>query len=134
MNKLLPGIIGLIIVAGVGAFALFQMQSRSVATRDTTNPSEVMQTSEATSTTPTASGQTYSVAEVATHKDASSCWTIIDGVVYDLTQWIGRHPGGERAILGICGIDGTAAFRGQHDHRAKQEAILATFKIGTLAQ
>jgi cytochrome b involved in lipid metabolism len=72
--------------------------------------------------------------QVATHKDAASCWTAIDGNVYDLTTWIPQHPGGEAAIESICGIDGTSAFHGQHDDAKRQADILATFKIGTLAQ
>lgn len=87
-----------------------------------------------TGVTGTVSLTTYAMANVAIHKDAASCWTVIDNFVYDLTAWISQHPGGERAILSICGKDGTAAFRGQHDNAKKQADILATFKIGALAQ
>ncbi len=37
---------------------------------------------------------TYSMAMVAKHGGSSSCWTAINGKVYDLTAWIGQHPGG----------------------------------------
>lgn len=79
-------------------------------------------------------GQMYTTADVATHADQTSCWTIIDDKVYDLTRWIPQHPGGEGAILSLCGHDGSAAFHGQHGYAARQEQILATFFIGTLSQ
>lgn len=90
-------------------------------------------------TTPTDTGSmstsgTYTMALVATHNSSSSCWSVIDGNVYDLTSWIPQHPGGQQAILGLCGKDGTAAFHGQHDDAKRQADILATMKIGVLAQ
>lgn len=87
---------------------------------------------QATSTT-TAAGS-YTMAQVATHANIASCWSTIDGNVYDLTSWIPQHPGGKRAIEGLCGKDGTAAFHGQHGDAKKQADILATMKIGVLAQ
>ena len=88
--------------------------------------------------TPKTSGDTvstssvYTLADVAAHNGAASCWTAINENVYDLTNWISRHPGGEGAILSICGKDGTNAFEGQHGENQKPQQILATFKIGTL--
>ncbi len=86
-----------------------------------------------TSTTATSTVATaYTLAQVATHSDSNSCWTAINGVVYDLTAWISAHPGGEGAILSICGKDGSTAFNGQHGGQGRPEQVLVTFKIGTL--
>ena len=74
------------------------------------------------------------MATVALLASASSCWTVIRGEVYDLTEWISKHPGGADKIIQLCGIDGTAKFVGQHGGSEKQETALATFKIGVLAQ
>lgn len=74
------------------------------------------------------------MAQVAMHASAASCWSVIRGNVYDLTSWITKHPGGQAAILQLCGKDGTAAFVGQHGGSPQQESVLATFKIGVLAQ
>lgn len=73
------------------------------------------------------------LAEVSAHSSRTSCWSAINGNVYDLTSWIPKHPGGEQAILGICGIDGSSKFNGVHGGAARQAAILAGFKIGVLA-
>lgn len=74
------------------------------------------------------------MAEVRTHADASSCYSVIDGAVYDLTAYIPKHPGGKGEILAICGTDGSSAFSGQHEGESKPERILASYKIGLLAK
>jgi cytochrome b involved in lipid metabolism len=76
----------------------------------------------------------YTVAKVAAHGDASSCWSIIDGNVYDLTSFISRHLGGEKRILRMCGTDSTDDFMGQHGGDAKPERILASLLLGPLTQ
>ena len=98
---------------------------------DTASP--VATTPQATSTPITTQPGSYSAAQVATHDTATSCWSSINGNVYDLTSWINQHPGGEGAILSICGKDGTSAFENQHGDQSQPNQILATFKIGTLA-
>jgi cytochrome b involved in lipid metabolism len=74
----------------------------------------------------------YSLAEVAQHKDQSSCWSIINSKVYDLTAYLGKHPGGKQRIMAICGKDGTMAFGNQHDNQPRPELMLSSFKIGEL--
>ena len=85
-----------------------------------------------TSTTPPAS-QSYTMAQVGTHSNASSCWSAINGNVYNLTSWISQHPGGRDAILSICGKDGSVALNTQHGGQPNPAQALATFKIGVLA-
>lgn len=48
-------------------------------------------------------------AVVATHSSADDCWTIVSGKVYNITEYIPRHPGGD-TILQACGTDGTTLF------------------------
>ncbi|MDB5225190.1 MAG: Cytochrome b5-like Heme/Steroid binding protein [Candidatus Adlerbacteria bacterium] len=82
--------------------------------------------------TPTASP--YTMAAVATHNSAASCWSVVNGKVYDLTSWINQHPGGKSAILSMCGRDGSAAFNGQHGGERRPESELASFYLAALAQ
>lgn len=70
--------------------------------------------------------------QVAMHNTRESCWSAINGVVYDLTSWIPNHPGGEKRILNLCGIDGTLSFNGKHGGSTKVMKILTGFTIGTL--
>lgn len=81
-----------------------------------------------------AAASSYTLAQVATHNNATSCWTAIAGNVYDLTSWIPNHPGGEARILAICGKDGTSAYMGQHGKGGEPRDGLASYKIGALAQ
>src|SRR3989344_1036263 len=76
----------------------------------------------------------FTLAEVALHDDKASCYSAIRGSVYDLTSWIGQHPGGEQGILSICGKDGTSAFVNQNGGMERQERELEGFKIGELKQ
>jgi uncharacterized membrane protein len=80
-----------------------------------------------------ASASSYTMADVAKHADASSCWSAINGNVYDLTKWVNQHPGGPRVILGLCGKDGTSGFVGQHGGQSRPETVLKGFLLGPLS-
>jgi uncharacterized membrane protein len=88
-------------------------------------------TSKATATSKVAG--TYTLVDLKKHASAKSCWSAINGNVYDLTKWINRHPGGARVIKGLCGRDGTAGFNGQHGGQSRPASELAAFKIGKFA-
>lgn len=75
---------------------------------------------------------TISLAEIADHATGSDCWSAVDGKVYDLTKWIAKHPGGEGVIQGMCGVDGTNGYLGQHKGDKTATAALAPYEIGTL--
>jgi cytochrome b involved in lipid metabolism len=75
----------------------------------------------------------YTMTEVRTHASVSSCWSVINGNVYDLTSWISRHPGGKSAIVRTCGVDGTEDFNSEHKGDSGAESRLKGFFIGTLA-
>lgn len=85
-------------------------------------------------TTPPPTKNEYTKADVALHSGETSCWSIINAKVYDLTSYIEKHPGGERNILKICGKDGTSAFMGQHGGDSKPETTLAKHLLGPLTQ
>lgn len=80
--------------------------------------------------TPTTAG--YTLAQVKANNTAKSCWTAIDGYVYNLTNWISAHPGGSGAILFLCGTDGTNAFKAQHENQTKPAIRLDGYRIGPL--
>lgn len=86
--------------------------------------------------TPTATATStikeFTKEEVAQRNTASSCWTIINGDVYDLTQWISRHPGGAAAIKGLCGMDGSRSFSNQHEGQRDPARELVKYFIGRL--
>ena len=91
------------------------------------------------SATPTASAVAtvaagYTMEKVKANGTSSSCWSVISGNVYDLTKWIGQHPGGSGAITSLCGTDGTSGFMAMHRNQSKPEARLAGYLLGPLAK
>ena len=74
----------------------------------------------------------YTMDKVRQNNSASSCWTIINGNVYDLTKWISSHPGGRAAITGLCGRDGSSSFNGKHRGDGGPEATLSGYLLGPL--
>lgn len=111
------------------------MKAEEVVTQpaDTTPASvEVVQTQ--TTGQGTVSVKQFTMAEVAQNNTASRCYSVVDGSVYDLTEWIQKHPGGSGAITRMCGVDGSAGFNRKHGGQANPEATLEQYKIGVLAQ
>ncbi|KAI1456278.1 hypothetical protein F4805DRAFT_233317 [Annulohypoxylon moriforme] len=53
-------------------------------------------------------------AEVAKHNTPSSCWIVISGKVYDVTQYLQHHPGGAAILAKQGGRDATSEFRTIH--------------------
>eukprot|EP00931_Biecheleriopsis_adriatica_P105664 TRINITY_DN80210_c0_g1_i1.p1 TRINITY_DN80210_c0_g1~~TRINITY_DN80210_c0_g1_i1.p1 ORF type:complete len:145 (+),score=30.95 TRINITY_DN80210_c0_g1_i1:23-436(+) len=51
------------------------------------------------------------MALVREHSDPDACWIIIEGRVLDVTDYLGRHPGGIASITKLAGRDATAAFK-----------------------
>jgi cytochrome b involved in lipid metabolism len=76
----------------------------------------------------------YTMERVKANGTSSSCWTVINGYVYDLTRWIGSHPGGSGAIRSLCGTDGTAEFNSQHRGEGTPTARLAGYLLGPLSK
>ena len=84
------------------------------------------------SATPTPTVAGYTMAQVRENNSARSCWTAIDGFVYNLTAWINSHPGGSGAILFLCGTDGTNAFKAQHENQSRPALRLDGYRLGRL--
>jgi cytochrome b involved in lipid metabolism len=93
-------------------------------------PTATQSAAPSTSEAPATKG--FTRAEVAAKNSNSACWTIVGNKVYDLTQWISRHPGGSSAISSLCGIDGTSRFRGQHGSSGRPNSQLDSYYIGDL--
>ena len=90
----------------------------------------------ANQTAPTANSITLTTAEVAKHSAKGDCWMIINGTVYDLSNFT-THPGGD-AYVPYCGTDATEAYatkggRGR-PHSARAESMLPNFEVGPLGQ
>ncbi|PLW40559.1 hypothetical protein PCASD_07770 [Puccinia coronata f. sp. avenae] len=62
-------------------------------------------------------GKIISVQEVENHKDEKSAWVIVEGKVYDVTDFLEDHPGGKKILLKSCGKDATELFHQYHTNK-----------------
>lgn len=67
----------------------------------------------------------FSPEQVARHADATSCWTISEGTVYDLTPWLAGHPADQPVLTPHCGKDAGDALGTRRDG-------LAPYRLGTI--
>lgn len=51
-----------------------------------------------------------SLEEVALHNSRASCWIVLHGKVYDVTNFLNDHPGGSEIMEAHFGRDASAAF------------------------
>ena len=124
-------LIGAVAAIAVGVFAVALLTRPGPA-----DTAPAAATSNAATPQPALAAQknAYTMAVVASHNSGSSCWTAINGKVYDVTGWINQHPGGPERILSLCGTDGSSAFDAQHGGQSRPEKELAAFYIGDLAR
>lgn len=100
-------------------------------------------TAAAGTTTPVAStapavANDITLQQVSTHNSAASCWIIVNGIVYDITSYIPKHPTDESVLLAWCGKESTQAWEDKggigKSHSSRAEAALDTYEIGRLNQ
>lgn len=74
---------------------------------------------------------TYTRDEVRSHTSDDSLWCIIDSTVYDLTDFLDAHPGGESVLKQVAGQDATTAFYNLHRHEVLTK-YAPTLAVGTV--
>ncbi len=133
MKNILIGTITLLVVGAIGFYLIKGWNSGDYKLGPVDNSSsQNVEASPAVSLT--SAEKVYTLADVILHNSEASCWSVVNDKVYDLTAWISKHPGGSKAILSICGKDGTSAFIGQHEGDSKPEEKLTTFYVGALTR
>ncbi|XP_022083920.1 cytochrome b5-like [Acanthaster planci] len=73
----------------------------------------------------------YTLEEVADHWEAKSCWIVLFNHVYDVTEFLRKHPGGAEILLEHAGKDSTYAFQSK-GHSDKAYKLLEKYCIGQL--
>jgi alkylation response protein AidB-like acyl-CoA dehydrogenase/predicted heme/steroid binding protein len=75
----------------------------------------------------------FTVEEIAKHNSDNDCWIIVENKVYDVTKFLGEHPGGKKILAKMGGMDATKEF-----HKYHSEVVLkhnaAPFYIGDVAE
>jgi sulfite reductase (NADPH) flavoprotein alpha-component len=78
--------------------------------------------------------QSYYASEIVLHNnDEQGYWMVINGRVYDLTEFAQLHPGGFKIILGYAGLDATQAYKKVlHDVNPEVDSMLGMYEIGVV--
>lgn len=77
----------------------------------------------------------YTRAVVAKHSSAKDCWVTYKNKVYDVTEFLDQHPGGDDVILEYAGkaIDEIMADPVSHEHSEAAYDMMSDFLIGTVS-
>lgn len=139
-TRILVPILGVTLILGVGILVVTTKKPTTLpqvhALVDTSTSTAPVKTNnkQNAAPTPAPANTGFSMSEVAKHNSSSSCWSVVGGSVYALTSWIPNHPGGEGAILSMCGKDGTDLYNGQHGGSRGPARVLSGFKLGELSK
>ncbi|XP_030057044.1 acyl-CoA 6-desaturase isoform X2 [Microcaecilia unicolor] len=75
----------------------------------------------------------YSWEEIQKHNVKTDQWLVIERKVYNISEWVRRHPGGARVIGHYAGEDATDPFRAFHPDYQFVQKFLKPLLIGELA-
>ncbi|MEY2819619.1 MAG: hypothetical protein RL275_3082 [Chloroflexota bacterium] len=76
----------------------------------------------------------YDISDVVMHNNASAgYWMVLNGKVFDLSDFIHLHAGGRRILANNAGIDATRAYQSvQHHINSEIDALLGMYEIGRM--
>jgi len=76
----------------------------------------------------------FTTEDLMLQRKQGQCWIVRRGRVYDLTQFVDDHPGGEDLITQFAGMDiGDAMEKeSEHIHSESAYAMLEEFLVGKL--
>lgn len=77
----------------------------------------------------------YSLSEVARHATLDDCWMVIEGIVYDVSDYVPRHPAPPNVLEQWCGREATEGMRTKgddSDHSARAWRMLERYRVGPL--
>ncbi|XP_058795722.1 cytochrome b5-like isoform X2 [Phymastichus coffea] len=75
----------------------------------------------------------FTRAQVAERSDSKETWLIIHNSVYDVTNFLNEHPGGEEVLLEQSGRDGTEPFE-DVGHSSDARKMMEPYKVGELVE
>ncbi|XP_022235990.1 cytochrome b5-like, partial [Limulus polyphemus] len=75
----------------------------------------------------------HTLADVYEHCMPNDCWLIINDKVYDVTEFLKEHPGGEEIILEYAGRDATLPFYGT-GHSSDTVREMEKYWIGLIVE
>lgn len=80
---------------------------------------------------PPSSTRKITKAELAEHCTQFDCWTAYNGKVYNITQYLPYHPGGDKKLMLGAGKDSTELFNRYHKW-VNMDSIMGKCVVGVL--
>lgn len=77
--------------------------------------------------------QTVSIQEFESHSTLNSCWVLLDGEVYDITNFLGKYESYQETILSFCGTVGFEAGFIEGNKSLAESVKIESQKIGTIS-
>ncbi|XP_038906915.1 cytochrome b5-like [Benincasa hispida] len=73
----------------------------------------------------------FTLAEVSQHNNRKDCWLIINGKVYNVTEFLEDHPGGDEVLLSGTGKDATDDFE-DVGHSESAREMMSKYSVGEI--
>lgn len=77
--------------------------------------------------------KTFSKKEIILHNTKEDCWVILFNQVYDISDFVKKHPGGAEILLSRAGEDASSFFQTRHGINSPYLKHLEKYKIGELS-
>lgn len=71
--------------------------------------------------------------EVRKHCSAQSAWIVLSGYVYDITEFLALHPGGQEVIIAAAGKDATKVWSSIHKQEWLNQYLQPRWRLGKIA-
>lgn len=75
--------------------------------------------------------KSYTIEQVQAHNKPNDCWIIIEGKVFDVTNFLTEHPGGKKVLAKMAGKDASKQFKTFHNDSIMQRIGLP-MQIGVI--
>ncbi|ORY98402.1 cytochrome b5-like heme/steroid binding domain-containing protein [Absidia repens] len=73
----------------------------------------------------------FSTADVNAHQSRGDLWVVVHNKVYDITEFVVEHPGGEEVLFDEAGKDATESFE-DIGHSDEAREMLEKYLVGEL--
>lgn len=75
-----------------------------------------------------------SALEVSRHNQDDDAWIVVNGVVWDVSGFAARHPGGREAVEEFFGLDGSSVYNDIHSPGLIERHLGPACKVGTVEE
>ncbi|KAF5015565.1 hypothetical protein F66182_13056 [Fusarium sp. NRRL 66182] len=72
--------------------------------------------------------------DIALHSDSTDCWVIVNGEVWDVSNYLSSHPGGADVIFCHAGKDASFTYNQVHDANLLERTLPSTCLKGTVIE